>query len=135
MLPSALVAQLERGMKDFLRTSFWSTTPGFDSMIERFLSGESELDGESSALFKGPYVSVKLPFRTSGVGVDYFPNIPMRFAPYMHQFQAFERLSGEVKKNTIVATGTGSGKTESFLYPVLEHCEVCRGCRRKLRLI
>src|SRR5690554_886787 len=122
MLPSALVAQLERGMKDFLRTSFWSTTPGFDSMIERFLSGESGLDGESAALFKGPYVSVKLPFRTSGVGTDYFPNIPMRFPPYMHQYQAFERLSGEVKKNTIVATGTGSGKTESFLYPVLEHC-------------
>ncbi|MCB1688975.1 MAG: DEAD/DEAH box helicase, partial [Halioglobus sp.] len=37
--------------------------------------------------------------------------------------QAWQRLvSGARAANTLVATGTGSGKTECFLYPVLDHC-------------
>lgn len=38
--------------------------------------------------------------------------------PYEHQAQALEQIVSE-KRDTIVATGTGSGKTESFLLPIL----------------
>lgn len=38
--------------------------------------------------------------------------------PYEHQAQALEKIVSE-KRDTIVATGTGSGKTESFLFPIL----------------
>lgn len=40
-----------------------------------------------------------------------------------HQGRAIERLSslGEAR-STIIATGTGSGKTEAFLVPILDHC-------------
>jgi DEAD/DEAH box helicase domain-containing protein len=113
-------------MKDFLRVSFWSSTPGFDSMLERFLDGADTVGvgqhGESP-LFRGPYVSLKLRFQDGQSGPDYFPKVPMKFPPYRHQEQAFARLGGQDKKSTLVATGTGSGKTESFLYPILAHCE------------
>lgn len=39
---------------------------------------------------------------------------------YMHQTQAIESILDEC--TTIISTGTGSGKTESFLVPVLDYC-------------
>ncbi|MFC1835755.1 DEAD/DEAH box helicase, partial [Thermodesulfobacteriota bacterium] len=51
----------------------------------------------------------------------------MKFKPYLHQEQAFKRLSGTRPDSTIVATGTGSGKTECYLYPILNHCYQRRG--------
>ena len=46
------------------------------------------------------------------------------FTPYLHQAKAFARLSTMDKpaEPTLITTGTGSGKTESFLIPVLDHC-------------
>jgi ATP-dependent helicase YprA (DUF1998 family) len=38
--------------------------------------------------------------------------------PYEHQAVALERIVTE-KRDVIVATGTGSGKTESFLFPII----------------
>ena len=38
---------------------------------------------------------------------------------YRHQVRAIERVTSG--RNALVATGTGSGKTESFLFPVLDH--------------
>ncbi|MFW5740609.1 MAG: DEAD/DEAH box helicase, partial [Myxococcota bacterium] len=39
----------------------------------------------------------------------------------MHQERAFERLRGPSPRSTLIATGTGSGKTECFLQPILDH--------------
>ena len=46
----------------------------------------------------------------------------MKFAPYRHQEEAFDRLASPGGRSTLIATGTGSGKTECFLYPILDHC-------------
>ena len=47
-----------------------------------------------------------------------FGSIAVR--PYRHQSDACHRiLEG---KPTVVATGTGSGKTEAFLMPIIDHC-------------
>jgi ATP-dependent helicase YprA (DUF1998 family) len=45
------------------------------------------------------------------------PAIPMDRALYRHQEQALHKVTAG--RNLIVSTGTGSGKTESFLIPVL----------------
>ncbi len=46
---------------------------------------------------------------------------------FSHQERAWQRLSSLHKAaHTLVATGTGSGKTECFLYPVLDHCARAR---------
>ncbi|EMB16040.1 DEAD/DEAH box helicase [Rhodopirellula europaea] len=39
--------------------------------------------------------------------------------PYQHQAQALEAVLGDELQHTIVTTGTGSGKTETFLLPIM----------------
>ncbi len=114
MIPSALARQLEQGLADFLRFSFWSSTPGMKHVVDDLLA-------EPGALVKGPYVSLKLPF-VSGTNPRFFPDVPLDFVPHRHQEQAFARLGGRRKLSTLIATGTGSGKTEAFLLPILDHC-------------
>ena len=55
MLPSPLATQRRQGLADFLRFSFWSSTPGMEHMVDGLLD-------EADPLLKGPYVSLKLPF-------------------------------------------------------------------------
>jgi len=120
MQPLIVSQQVTQGVADFLRTAFPSTTPGFEGLLERFLA-------ERSNIFKGPYLTLPLPFRKqSNGGVPAFPWLPTGFVPHAHQAKAFVRLAGEEARSTLVATGTGSGKTECFLLPILEHCRVAR---------
>ncbi|MCT0225546.1 DEAD/DEAH box helicase [Synechococcus sp. CS-1328] len=116
MLPSVVASELEQVACDAIRTAFHPTTPGFAGLIDRFLA-------DRERLLKGPYVSVALPFH-QGSGRDWFPQIPLPFPPYRHQEKAFDRLLPGTPRNTLVATGTGSGKTECFLLPLLEHCRL-----------
>ena len=40
--------------------------------------------------------------------------------PYEHQLKVWEILAAEEKKSVVVTSGTGSGKTECFLVPILD---------------
>ncbi len=80
-----------------------------------------DLLAEPGSLIKGPYVSLKMPFR-SGTRGEAFAEVPLGHTPHHHQELAFARLGGRRKLSTLVATGTGSGKTECFLLPILDHC-------------
>jgi hypothetical protein len=104
MIPSILSRQLVVGVKDFLTTTFHSTTPAFAGVVERFVDEEGNL-------FKGPYVSLALPFCKGESDERFFPEIlDESFVPYHHQELAFRRLGKERPEPTLVATGTGSGK-------------------------
>ena len=46
--------------------------------------------------------------------------LPLARPLYVHQQKAIERVAA-ADRNVVVATGTGSGKTESFLVPILDH--------------
>ena len=116
MIPSVLASQLIRGVQDFLTTTFHATTPAFQNIMENFVEQENNL-------YKGPYVSIALPFKTGESKQKYFPDIlNASFIPYYHQELAFKRLGDPQPKSTLVATGTGSGKTESFMIPMLDYC-------------
>ena len=119
MLPSVVARQVKQGITDFLQTTFPVTTSRFDGALDRLLARED-------SIFKGPFISIQLPFRT-GSGRDHFAAIKLPFSPYLHQEKAFARLGGSRPASTIIATGTGSGKTESFLLPVLDYCWQHRG--------
>jgi DEAD/DEAH box helicase domain-containing protein len=121
MLPSILAKQLQKGLSDYIRTTFPMTTPGFkDSLPNMFRAKDS--------FFHEPYVAVRLPFRVAdATREDFFQSVHQKYKPYVHQQKAFERLTGEDGRSTLIATGTGSGKTECFLYPILEYCYRHRG--------
>jgi DEAD/DEAH box helicase domain-containing protein len=121
--PLIVAEQTRKGISDFLSSTFPATTVGFNDLLNRFLA-------EPDSLAKGPYISISLPFRSAKDGVSRFEWLT-GFVPHAHQAAAFARLSSSMPRSTIVATGTGSGKTECFLYPVLEHCRLERKAGRR----
>jgi ATP-dependent helicase YprA (DUF1998 family) len=46
-------------------------------------------------------------------------NVGVYPAPYTHQAQALQAFFGNQKSDLVISTGTGSGKTESFLMPII----------------
>ncbi len=118
MLPSTLAAEVTDALEDFLSTGFGPSNPALSGVVQQFLA-------DTDNLFKGPYLSVDLPFRHAPEGGEPFPETPLGFTPWRHQRNAFNRLSRG--QSTVIATGTGSGKTECFLYPVLDHCRAQAG--------
>src|SRR4051794_8121776 len=84
---------------------------------------------KDSPLTKGPYVSLARGFREGATlpalvdeglihpalpGVAEFPSL------FAHQEDTLRAALGG--KHVLVSTGTGSGKTESFLYPIIDRC-------------
>ena len=117
MLPCTLAHDITEGLKNFIVTGFETPSPFFQGIFQDFVE-------QPGNLYKGPYLSLSMPFEQATAGADYFPAIEIAFTPYVHQQQAFERLrSDQQPRSTIIATGTGSGKTECFLYPLLDHCQ------------
>ncbi|MBR5902083.1 DEAD/DEAH box helicase [bacterium] len=120
MLPSILAKQLEKGISDYIETTFPMTNEPFRGSIRKMLETKD-------AVYHDPYISVRLPFRVASEMPKCFTAIHPAYLPYVHQQIAFERLTGEDSRSTLIATGTGSGKTECFLYPILEYCYRHRG--------
>lgn len=120
MLPSVLARQLQEGLTDYIDTTFPITNSVFKDSLKNMLETKD-------AVFHEPYVAVRLPFRVQESETETFQAIHQSYNPYVHQQKAFDRLTGEDGRSTLVATGTGSGKTECFLYPILEYCYRHRG--------
>ncbi|MBU8827094.1 DEAD/DEAH box helicase [Mycolicibacterium goodii] len=119
LLPTLQAEHLREGLTDYLATTFALTDPDAQAALTDFT------DDPDNGMFKGPYVRLRLPFAPAGDGwrdhLDWWPD---GFVPYGHQARAFERLSTRNRQRpqpTLVTTGTGSGKTEAFLYPILDH--------------
>ncbi|MDE0102342.1 MAG: DEAD/DEAH box helicase [Bryobacterales bacterium] len=113
MLPSLVAAEIASALTEFVRTQFLPSNRRMTRVIQDFLQTPENL-------LKGPYLSVALPFQAAPEGGEAFPEVPLGFVPWRHQRAAFDRLGQ--RQSTVVATGTGSGKTECFLLPILDHC-------------
>ncbi|MFF5199441.1 DEAD/DEAH box helicase [Micromonospora parva] len=119
MRPTIAADTLRRTLTQYLTTTFGLTEDGVRQGLEGFLSHPEQ------GIFRGPYLRIRTPFRPAEG--DWRANLdwaPAGFTPYLHQANAFARLSakGKPAEPTLITTGTGSGKTESFLIPVLDHC-------------
>jgi DEAD/DEAH box helicase domain-containing protein len=120
MLPSLLAKDIQTSLKQFLVAAYEPADPFMHGLMSRFVENED-------AWLKGPYVQVGLPFVAGSAGRRFFSAFETEYPGYSHQEKAWERLSSQhMAANTLVATGTGSGKTECFLYPVLDHCAQAR---------
>jgi DEAD/DEAH box helicase domain-containing protein len=125
MNPILLARHVQDSLRELVHTTLNSSSAAFEGMVDRFMA-------EPANFLKGPWISVDMPFRqidgaADGTWTQPFPEVPLRFAPYQHQMDAFARLSGAAMRSTLVATGTGSGKTESYLWPILDHCRRHKG--------
>lgn len=82
---------------------------------------------------KGPFLEVTLPYKSGKTINDLIKEgllspeldklgkgIPLDRPLYVHQEMALRKIIG-LSRNLVVATGTGSGKTETFLYPIFDH--------------
>ena len=120
MLPSLLTNDIKTGLKQFLIAGFEPSDAFMHGLMSRFVEDES-------TWLKGPYVQVGLPFVDGAHGKQFFSTFQTQYPGYSHQEQAWKRLSSQhLAASTLVATGTGSGKTECFLYPVLDYCASAR---------
>ena len=119
MRPTLAAEDLRRGIVQYLTTTFaLGDAPTRDALEDFFTDPDT-------GLFRGPYLRIRTPFRKAEKGWrEGLEWAPTGFTPYRHQARAFERLSTRngPAEPTLVTTGTGSGKTEAFLLPVLDHC-------------
>ena len=113
---------------DGYRRYLKSLLPVRDARIAAAL--EKEISG--SLLTKGPLLESAPPYAHSATLADLVacgvldpafqsfasPALPMDRPLYLHQEQAIRKITAG--RNVIVASGTGSGKTESFLLPILD---------------
>lgn len=56
----------------------------------------------------------------SGEGIDKDLRFPLDRHPYKHQTESWKAMLASRPKTIVVTTGTGSGKTECFMIPVLQ---------------
>ena len=129
MIPLHQAYEVRQAVLEYIKATFRFKEQKANDAFYRFI--EDKKDG----LFKGPYISLKTPFVKAGAEENIPLDIKPTFLPHLHQVQAFRRLTthdGHKPQSTLLTTGTGSGKTECFLYPLLDY--ICN-CSRVARVI
>jgi ATP-dependent helicase YprA (DUF1998 family) len=119
MRPTLEARALKANLLQYLSTTYALTDEGTRQALEAFLGDDT------SGMFRGPFLRIRTPFaKADDTWRDCVDWAPEGFDPYAHQAIAFRRLSSyqHTPEPTLVTTGTGSGKTESFLLPILDHC-------------
>ncbi|MFB7859033.1 DEAD/DEAH box helicase [Rhodococcus qingshengii] len=118
--PSLLAEETRDSITEYLSTTFALADASAGQALSEFLR-----DSETG-IFRGPYLKLRTPYQQVAKSwKSPLEWMPKGFQPFQHQAQAFDRLSthGRGAQPTIVTTGTGSGKTESFLVPLLDHAQ------------
>ena len=115
------VSTIRSRYENYLKTSFYFKNAKLRKSFQEALNGE--------ILVKGPFPEPARKFKTGinekalaelffpGESGDILPGLQDR-SLWNHQERAI-RATFEHQQNVVVATGTASGKTESFLYPIL----------------
>ena len=112
---------IDKRYKEYLKSSFEFGKSNLQKLFIEQL--------EKEKLFKGPYVDLNFPFRRGknlqnlikeGIICESFyelDDINFTRPLYSHQEESIRKIKSG--RSVIITTGTGSGKTESFLYPIL----------------
>ena len=114
--------KIRQRYENYLKTSFFFKEPELRASFQAALQ-------EGGSLLKGPYPETARGFKTGlsarALARECFPDECEGLLPalidrplYVHQERAVRSTHND-GRNVVVATGTASGKTESFLYPVL----------------
>jgi ATP-dependent helicase YprA (DUF1998 family) len=123
------ITYTEQVIGDFLK--YQLTAYSFaDTNLYRQMRTLLSLDQtRATPLMRGPYISLSRSFRkgskvqelvNTGLLHPLIANLAPYPALYGHQETAIRHITAG--KTTLISTGTGSGKTECFLYPIISHC-------------
>ncbi len=127
MQPFAAAEAVREDYRHYIETSFLVRDPALKARIGQLIDTEK-------LLWQEAFVSLARPFRSGGslgelVAEGVLSTQVTRAhwgfdAVFAHQAAATRRLGGTAgqSRNTVVATGTGSGKTEAFLLPIVDDC-------------
>lgn len=118
--------QLREALENYIKSQYFGKSPILLSAIQ------DKLDKEG-VLYQKPYVESSPAYKTALNGIqasqilpawlkEYFSglteaNLGVYSAPFCHQISALE--AAFTGQDLFVATGTGSGKTECFMWPLL----------------
>ena len=119
MLPLQQAYEVRESILEYIRATYRFKDRNVGDAFYQFI------EDPRHGMIKGPYVSLKTPFISAQKDTPIPLDIKPDFPPYQHQLEAFNRLTtkdGHQPENTLLTTGTGSGKTECFQFPVLDYC-------------
>lgn len=122
--PIEVTNHIEGSYTRYLQTAFHMKDPVLLYQLRELLR-------QKNKLVKGPYLEVTAPYRTGTslrelidqgevsplMGRLSQSDIPLERPLYTHQETSIRKVGA--RRNLVVSTGTGSGKTESFLLPIL----------------
>ncbi len=122
MQPIELAHQIEGRYRRYLETTFYFRDPELRRSFKDALS--------AGHLSKGPYLEATPVFKRTQSPAALFPTllggqpddgflqaVEGQRPLYWHQGEASRKVSND--RNVLVATGTASGKTEAFIFPIL----------------
>lgn len=123
------ITEIRAALRDYIEATYHVGHPAVIQQRRNLLEGEG-------VLFRAPFIESTPRYQTNRRFADLAlddavltlldhltgrdgGNVPLLYdPPYTHQAQALERTSRD-GRSLVVTTGTGSGKTESFLLPML----------------
>lgn len=125
------IVYTEKVVNSFLRYQLTSYAFADDALRSQMRALLQMDHSRETPLLKGPFISLSRTFE-QGESVQklidagiFHPHMRERIPSvithvYGHQEKAIRAIHGG--KTTLVSTGTGSGKTECFLYPIISKC-------------
>lgn len=120
--PLSISSELKDMYKNFILSSF----PMKNIELKKKL--ENSIDNEK-LLWNGPFISISSKYKKGQKSREFlkecnFEDILIEMMEvdkfYLHQEEAINSIIED--NNTVVSTGTGSGKTETFILPILDYC-------------
>lgn len=130
---SQTVAEIRSALQDYIEATYHVGDPALVRQRRRLLE-------EEGVIFRAPYIESTPRYRTerrfadlrlpeaarsllSDLGAGEGSERILHDPPYTHQAAAIEAVVG-AGRSVVVTTGTGSGKTEAFLLPILAKLSV-----------
>lgn len=141
--PLALAKNLQQKFQSYIETDFWALNPDFQNARKELLN-----DPDKKAIFQEPWFEIVKTYKSSGKKVEdlnitdfhnqlneneliFFKQlvkgglIDENITLYAHQLNMIAKYwdgyNQNRPKNLVITTGTGSGKTESFLLPLFSY--------------
>ena len=123
---NAVHAELRRALENYIKSQYFGKSP----ILLSALQGKLDKEG---VLYRKPYIESSPAYKSEKNGIRNSENLPewlknyftrlsianlgVYSAPFCHQISALEATwNGE---DLFVSTGTGSGKTECFMWPLM----------------